>query len=217
MLTEVSRHRSGYPLPRPQGAKGLREGSRRQDAQADGRHHPLRQQNRAVQDGVGRHDVRHRKPGRERDPPIQHHPRPTGLPPPPLQVSCAPTPERDAHSDRNKSEALTPRQTIRRQADHYRELRPRRPRRRRDRRRRHYPRDGPHHRYPARQQGALPGREPQPDRPERAGREQSGATRKGEVDGLVKAGALSGRWALGIVACLLLSRGRGSGITAKYL
>lgn len=202
MLTEVPRHRSDYSLPRPQGAKGVREGARRQDAQADGRHYSLRQQNRAVQDGVGRHDVHHRQPGRERDPPIQHHPRPAGFPPPPLQVSCAPTPYHGTPSARSKSEALTLRQAIRRQADHYRELRPRRPRRRRDRRRRHHPRDGPDHRHPARQQGAVPGREPEPDRPERAGREQPGATRKGEVDGLAKAGALSGRWALGLRVCV---------------
>jgi len=78
-------------LLRSKSAKGVREGSPREDGQAECRHHTIRQPNRAVQVGKRCYDVRSRKCGRERDHAIQCHSGITGLITSAIQVCYHPS------------------------------------------------------------------------------------------------------------------------------
>jgi len=61
----LRRTNSTNPLPRRKITKSLRKRARREDCQANRRYHPLRQQDRAVQERERCHDVCRRRRGRE--------------------------------------------------------------------------------------------------------------------------------------------------------
>ena len=77
---DVYRYAHGQqPLPRPQVPKSLREGPPRKDSQANRRHNPLRQQNRALQIRKRCHDVCRGRRRREWDHALQCDSRSPGF------------------------------------------------------------------------------------------------------------------------------------------